>query len=164
MTIYVKNGGLWKTVATPYVKISGVWTPIANVYRNISGTWTQVYPGTYLMSGGVTVANSFNPSTGVSLNTVTTTILDINGNVWGTGNGLIQHYYDASPARDDTTIRVAANVSETYWSLMEWHGYGSITRSSRTSFTAWNGTYTQWVFAGNGLNLQPATATMTIYP
>jgi len=92
---------------------------------------------------------------------------DTNGHFWaGSGtNAKIERWLETSPAINTLTIRVAANVPENYWSTLVWVGQGVVMRGDRTSFTAWNGTYTEWVFAGDPLNMEGsgATAALLIY-
>jgi hypothetical protein len=147
------------------VRISGVWTEVTAVFRNIGGTWTQIYPDDTIFSNNASGDTFSNPSTGYSQSFIKTQVQDSNGNQWTHvgGNGLIQYEYDASPALNKTTIRVGANVSETYWSRMTWGSTGSILRSSRDTFTVWNGTYTQWTFTGNGLQLGLDSKVLKIY-
>lgn len=43
MTIKLKNGGVWKDLATPYVRQSGSWQTPSEIFVKDAGTWKSVW-------------------------------------------------------------------------------------------------------------------------
>lgn len=65
-SMFVKNGGVWKTVLTPFVKSGGTWRTPTKVWRKISGVWTIVWQAAgFTVSSGGSFTNDFSsaPST-----------------------------------------------------------------------------------------------------
>ena len=44
MAVSLKNGGVWKDLATPYVRNGGSWVEATNIYVRTAGAWEEVYP------------------------------------------------------------------------------------------------------------------------
>lgn len=163
--IYYNQAGIWRTVTAPFSNQAGTWRRASRVYYNDAGTWRQAFG----LTGGTLFAASRASEAFIGAATTaffTSAITDINGFEWQAAPGQILHTFDNSPVRNDTSVRVAGNVTEGYWTTITWLSRGSLSRVNRTTFNAWNGSYTEWIFTGDPLALLTfagqAAASLTI--
>lgn len=57
MTMHVKVGGVWKTIAAPSIKVGGAWKAIQGGWVKVAGVWKQFY-----VALGATLPASFSTS------------------------------------------------------------------------------------------------------
>jgi len=79
MTIYVKDGGVWREPKEVFVKDGGAWRTVKELHVNYSGTWRQVMP--------VTVSNQTYSTAGTSSLVVPQGVYTITVNTMSGGGG-----------------------------------------------------------------------------